>query len=67
MAGLNERVKRLESLAGTCAGCSGVVLCLDTDGEPLNARQWHEYEAGCPVCGHVPPTIRLVWDDECEE
>jgi hypothetical protein len=64
---LNGRVKRLEGLAGTCARCSGVVLCRDTDGEPMNAEAWQEYETGCPVCGRRPPTIRVVWDEEHEE
>jgi uncharacterized protein (UPF0276 family) len=63
---LNGRVKRLEDLAGTCTRCSGVVLCIDTDGKPMSARQWQEYEAGCPVCGRRPPTIRVVWDEEQE-
>jgi hypothetical protein len=64
---LNGRVKRLEGLAGLCPRCSGVVLCIDTDGEPMSAHQWREYGAGCPVCGHVPPTIRVVWDEEAGE
>jgi hypothetical protein len=67
---LNGRVRRLESdLARepSCLRCSGVVLCIDTDGEPLNSPLWQEYEDGCPVCGAVPPTLRVVWDEEQEE
>jgi len=69
MGSLNGRVRRLEDLAREpgCLRCSGVVLCIDTDGEPMSASQWREYEAGCPVCGSRPPTIRIVWDDEQEE
>ncbi len=64
MGRLNGRVKRLEDLAGRCQRCSGVVLCIGADGEPLSAHQWQGYEAGCPVCGRKPPTIRVVWDEE---
>ena len=67
LADMSGRVKRLERLAGTCARCSEVVLCRDTDGEPMNADRWREFEAGCPACGRRPPTIRVVWDDEHEE
>ena len=69
MASLNGRVRRLEDLARvpSCLRCSEVVLCIDTDGEPMNARQWREYEDGCVMCGKRPPTIRIVWDDEQEE
>jgi hypothetical protein len=63
---LNGRVKRLEGLAGACTRCSGVVLCIGADGEPMSAHQWQGYEAGCPVCGRKPPTIRVVWDEEQE-
>ena len=65
MGTLNGRVRRLEDLrSGRCLRCSDVVLCIDTDGEPMSARQWREYEAGCPVCGRRPPTLRVVWDED---
>jgi hypothetical protein len=64
---LNGRVKRLENLAGTCTRCSGVILCIGADGEPMSAHQWQGYEAGCPACGKRPPRVRVVWDDEHEE
>jgi hypothetical protein len=64
MAGVERKLKRLEGLAGRCPRCTGVVLCIDTDGQPMNAEAWQEYEAGCPACGREPPRIRVVWDEE---
>ena len=66
--GLDSRLKKLETKAkpGKCRHCLGVVLRVDPDGSCANEREWREYEAGCPACGLMPPTIRMVWDDEDE-
>jgi hypothetical protein len=64
MGSLNGRVGRLEDrLGGRCVRCSGVVLVSSPDGERMNGRQWQEYGAGCPVCGHVPPAIQIVYEE----
>ena len=65
MGSLNERVRRLEEKEeGRCMRCRNVVLALNVDGSRLNSPLWQEYEDGCPVCGAVPPTLRLVYEDE---
>ena len=65
MGSLNGRVERLEErLGGRCLRCRGVVLVRGPDGERMNARLWQEYEDGCPVCGQMPPRVRIVYEDE---
>jgi hypothetical protein len=68
MASIERRLERLEGqYAGTCRRCSGVVLVTNADGQRLNAERWQEYEAGCPVCGKMPPKVRVEWYDEPED